>query len=549
MPNPGQRNKPHPSVTQTKDFPGGAIALRWRTGALKARAINTRGGMNKTEKYLAALDPPDPASPAPTGTYWPDAIPAHTEEKPDYPLDYQVLSNGGIEPYLTSLSNNANGHSNGNAQPTPVDFAALDHNWTAETYPLMLCEFLAYKAGLAYRSQREIRHDVIGLDANGRPYRDGIDQFAFFDTSQPHSTVRYADTQAYAFVHEGTGYLIFRGTSSFSDWRTNFSLGLTTETYPHLDTVPQTLVRSAHPARHTGFAVAWGAVAPEVEIWVRDQLHHQRIDKIVLSGHSLGGALAILGAHHFASKQICRVHAVVTFGAPKVGGAEFKTDYESQRLGLKDRTLRIEAADDLVSLVSRRWSDAHVGHEWRFKKRPLRPAWQMLLFSPLIGVQDASKNKIEQVEEEHTQDAAAQPGSGSTKSNAPREEQRTWQQYFMGLVLMALWYLLRTFVHALAAHSVETRYGLFISTLSYRRIRKYHQDHARLIYMRNRSSENERIIDDCAFTAANADLGRHLKVVRGRHPRTFRYLANRPIRVASSAKLASYENSYTNYIA
>jgi hypothetical protein len=67
--------------------------------------------------------------------------------------------------------------------------------------------------------------------------------------------------------------------------------------------------------------------------------------------------------------------------------------------------------------------------------------------------------------------------------------------------------------------------------------------------MRNRSSENERIIDDCAFTAANADLGRHLKVVRGRHPRTFRYLANRPIRVASSAKLASYENSYTNYIA
>ena len=39
------------------------------------------------------------------------------------------------------------------------------------------------------------------------------------------------------------------------------------------------------------------------------------------------------------------------------------------------------------------------------------------------------------------------------------------------------------------------------------------------------------IIDDCAFTAANADLRRHLDIVRGRHPRTFSYLLNRPIRI------------------
>ncbi|MGI9476733.1 MAG: lipase family protein, partial [Hyphomicrobiaceae bacterium] len=247
--------------------------------------------MDKTKKYLAALDAPDPDSTEPTECYWPAAIPALADEKSDHPLDCQCLSNDSIGPYLTSLSDEVSARPNGNGRTMPVDFAALDRNWTAETYPLLLCEFLAYKAGLAYRSPRHIRHDLLGLDAKGRPYKDGVEQFAFFDTSQASSSVRHADTQAYVFVHAGTGYLIFRGTNSFSDWRTNLSHELTKDTYPHLDTVPQTLAGTPHPARHTGFAIAWGSVAPDIEAWVRDQLLNRRIDKIVLSGHSLGGAL------------------------------------------------------------------------------------------------------------------------------------------------------------------------------------------------------------------------------------------------------------------
>ncbi len=508
--------------------------------------------MSDTERYLAALDPPDTENPAAAGHYWPDGVPTPADEKPEHPLDFQFLSNDGIGHYLASLGDQSAGKPNSADphRPVRVDFAALDRQWTAETFPLVLCEFLAYKAGLAYRSPRQIRHDLLGIDTKGRPYIEGVDQFAFFDTSQPGSTVRYADTQAYVFVHERTGYLIFRGTSSFSDWYTNLSFKFTTDTYPHLETVPQTLVGSKHPARHTGFAVAWGSVAPDIKAWVRDQLRHQRMDKIVLSGHSLGGALAILGAHDFAKEQICPVHAVITFGAPKVGGPDFKAEYESPRLGLKDRTLRIEASEDAVSVLARRWNDVHVGHAWRFKKRPLRPSWQMMLFSPLIDAQAASQKKLEEIDAQTTNDTQTQSTTNSgAPPNAPREEQLTWQQYFMALLWMVLWYLLKTFVRALAAHSVETRYGLYISTLSYRRVRKYHQNRARLNYMQKRSQENERIIDDSAFTAANADLQRHLKVVRGRHPRTFRYLANRPIRIASPAKLAKYEESYVNYIA
>lgn len=503
--------------------------------------------MNDTERYLAALDPPDPECPVATGHYWPDGIPTPADEKLEHPLDFQFLSNDGIAPYLASLGGLPCGPTNGHAPGRfRIDFADLDRRWTADRFPLVLCEFLAYKTGLAYRSPGKIRHDLLGLDTKGRPYKEGIDQFAFFDTSQPGSTVRYGDTQAYVFVHQRTGYLIFRGTSSFSDWYTNLSLLLTTDTYAQLGTVPQTLVGSKYPARHTGFAIAWGSVAPDIKIWVEDQMRHHRIDKIVLSGHSLGGALAILGAHDFATNRICPVHAVITFGAPKVGGPDFKADYESPRLGLKDRTLRIEASEDLVSVLARRWSDEHVGHAWRFKQRPLRPPWQMFLFAPLIDSNRRSEDKVDEIDAE----AAGETGGATHNSNAPPpQETLTWKQYFTRLLWMAFGFLLKMAIRALAAHSVETRYGLFLSTLSYRRIRKYHQDHARLTFMRKRSQENERIIGDCAFTAANKDLERHLQVIRGRHPRTFSHLAGRPIRIETAVKLAEYEKKYINYIA
>ena len=430
--------------------------------------------MNDTERYLAALDPPDPQNPAADGHYWPDGIPTPADEKPEHPLDYQFLSNDGIGHYFAGLGDQPAGKPNSadRHRPVRIDFAALGRQWTAETFPLVLCEFLAYKAGLAYRSPRQIRHDLLGIDTKGRPYIEGVDQFAFFDTSQPGSTVRYADTQAYVFVHERTGYLIFRGTSSFSDWYTNLSFKLrpiptriskpfrrrwsapSTQRATPASRSPGAALR---PTSSAGFAISCAS----------------RMDKVVLSGHSLGGALAILGAHDFAKEQICPVHAVITFGAPKVGGPDFKAEYESPPLGLKDRTLRIEASEDAVSVLARRWNDVHVGHAWRFKKRPLRPSWQMMLFSPLIDAQAASQKKLEEIDAQSTNDSQTQSTTNSSAPpNAPREEQLTWQQYFMSLLWMVLWYLLKTFVRALAAHSVETRYGLYLSTLSYRRIRK-----------------------------------------------------------------------------
>lgn len=524
----------------------------------KAQKISNCEAMtDRIKKFLDALDAPDDPPSSKGNVGWPAAIP-RVASVADYPVHHQFLADEAIGSYLTELQKADITPRQARRTPVPkrrqqpVPFAVPDRHWTVEQPPLALCEFLAYKAGLSYRTPRQIRRDLLGQSPNGRRYNPGVTQYAFFDTSHPRSTVRYGDTQAFAFVHHRTGYIVFRGTSSFADIATDFYDELTETTYATLETVPQTLVGRRAPARHTGFAIAWGSIAPDVEAWANDQLRHGRMDNVVFSGHSLGGALAMLAGFQFATKRICPVHAVITFGAPMVGGEAFKSQYESAALGLKDRTLRMEAAEDLVAVLTKRANDyCHVGHAWRFNKRPLRPTWQMLLFSPLMDIEEATARRIERNQRKlaDKKPLASKSARPSRSNSAAAAAPRTWLQFCLGLVLQLVWYLARLLVRSVAAHSVESRYGLFLSTLSYRRIRSYRLEEAHLKLLTHRGQESERIVIEDAYRAAGLDLKRHLAVVRGRHPRTFKHLHGRPIRIATPTDLAYYQRKYKSYIA
>ncbi|KAI4343091.1 hypothetical protein MLD38_027634 [Melastoma candidum] len=65
---------------------------------------------------------------------------------------------------------------------------------------------------------------------------------------------------------------------------------------------------------------------------------------LTITGHSLGGALALLNAHEVASTIPNLSVSVVSFGAPRVGNAAFKEEIET--LGVK--ALRIVMKQDLV---------------------------------------------------------------------------------------------------------------------------------------------------------------------------------------------------------
>jgi hypothetical protein len=65
---------------------------------------------------------------------------------------------------------------------------------------------------------------------------------------------------------------------------------------------------------HSGFAKAARSVLPQIQQWTKQ---HREISKLILTGHSLGGAVATLLASELNPTRL------VTIGSPRVGDHEF----------------------------------------------------------------------------------------------------------------------------------------------------------------------------------------------------------------------------------
>jgi hypothetical protein len=94
-----------------------------------------------------------------------------------------------------------------------------------------------------------------------------------------------------------------------------------------------------------GYAAAAAAVWPALRALLGKQAGG---NKIIVTGHSLGGALAALTAHQIEMETGRGVHAVYTFGMPRPGDAAFAGTY-NQRIG--QRTYRLVHGQDVVPTV------------------------------------------------------------------------------------------------------------------------------------------------------------------------------------------------------
>jgi pimeloyl-ACP methyl ester carboxylesterase len=165
---------------------------------------------------------------------------------------------------------------------------------------------------------------------------------------QPHA--EFADWKTTVVACEGTDTLAlvacdgvdclvaFRGTQDLRNWPTDLDCAFT---------------RLGNLRVHRGFYEAMESVRADLKAVV-EEAHYQRL---WLTGHSLGGALAMLCARAWDGA----VDGVYTFGQPRAGDAAFRDDY-NDRLG--DRTFRVIHADDIVARVP--WllgAYRHAGHE------------------------------------------------------------------------------------------------------------------------------------------------------------------------------------------
>jgi triacylglycerol lipase len=143
---------------------------------------------------------------------------------------------------------------------------------------------------------------------------------------------------------------------------------------------------------HHGFLFDFESISKDLlATMARLLLPHPR-KKIVITGHSLGGALAILFARACCWES-WNVAGVYTFGQPRVGNATFVSAYENMRAGfprtLGAVTYRVVNENDIVPRVPLALGGYRHGGEEKFLCAPngvlTNPHWWETMGSDLAG--------------------------------------------------------------------------------------------------------------------------------------------------------------------
>lgn len=368
--------------------------------------------------------------------------------------------------------------------------------------PLDLCEFCAYMAALAYE---RIRED--GKDTAATSVVNYLERFP----SRPFTHIRgfwKDNTEGFGFVADGAAFIVLRGTADWADWKGNLDAGLTGpgELIPAGVTAP--------PRRHRGFASAWAAIAPDVRTWLTEVAPNANTP-IIITGHSLGGALSFLAAWEL--KSVGRnVAGVVTFGSALPGDQTFAAAYKA--LGLGDRTLRLEFTQDLVPQVQKLVGYEPVGRSWEPKQLPFVSHRLALMAIPVMWLVASLQSSLFTTKKaEPASSGTSQAHSlGQTKASdsaaEPAAETRPLSERVRGWISKLLVFLFFSSILALAAHKMQKRYGLALSIMSYRKIRQRRLDEARL------ADPGKTFLDRNELAACYEDLRRHLRAIRGTAP-------------------------------
>lgn len=157
---------------------------------------------------------------------------------------------------------------------------------------------------------------------------------------------------------DGQAVVVFRGTADTAGWV--IDLIANKSPYPGAD---------IHAMLHRGFLEAWQSVRVRL-------MKHLLNEPVIITGHSLGGALATIAALELNAQE------VVTFGCPRVGDSDFCRAFGNK---VKQSTRYVHQLDPIPMLPTLLLGFRHVcaatwhnGQEW---KTPtildwIKGAWQ-----------------------------------------------------------------------------------------------------------------------------------------------------------------------------
>ena len=171
-------------------------------------------------------------------------------------------------------------------------------------------------AVLAYSKQEEIKWDDYGLEL-----------VKWIENKK-------SDTQGFVATRDKSIYVVWRGSESKKDFQNDASI----------DKVP--FLNDGEKV-HIGFKYCWESVVGDTYDAIDTALENLQGETtdIVVSGHSLGGAVATLYAYSIKKHYPHYNVKATTIGSPRVGNKAFKENYDKSGID----TLRIVHNNDLVT--------------------------------------------------------------------------------------------------------------------------------------------------------------------------------------------------------
>jgi hypothetical protein len=190
--------------------------------------------------------------------------------------------------------------------------------------------FIKY-AGAAYCSQDQL---VNWSCANCNGYAAGGSEITYFSDADTNSA-------GYLAINKNQKLIIlgYRGTDDITNWILNIQIKFANAGLP---------APNQNANVHTGFNKITNALLPASESRLVAALAKYPDYKVVLTGHSLGGAIATLTGYRLAEKGTIPYNKIniITYGQPRVGDPQFASYLNSKPW----TATRVTAYADLVAI-------------------------------------------------------------------------------------------------------------------------------------------------------------------------------------------------------
>ncbi|MEY3288778.1 MAG: hypothetical protein RLZZ419_1020 [Pseudomonadota bacterium] len=158
------------------------------------------------------------------------------------------------------------------------------------------------------------------------------------------------DTQLFIAHNDNTVIIAFRGTENIKDWLTDAGIEFRI---------------TLHGRVHKGFDQALDSVWNQITETLKNV--QQNAQSLWITGHSLGGALAVLAAARLSldiDQEVYKpINGLYTFGQPRVGDRAFVKALDDE---IKPRYFRFVNDNDIVPRVPERLNQYQEGGSIRF---------------------------------------------------------------------------------------------------------------------------------------------------------------------------------------